>query len=162
MILVGSNTAADVFNLFVAAANGGIEDGVVVYGGNSAGDGLNVFGHAGATTRSPSRTRRSRPGGSTSTATTSSRRSTGETATVNGNGIRSSGLETIRLVKLGGTDTIHIGPGIAPIVDVVNLVGPVGRVTSDAGGGHLGARPRFSPRRRVALPLRCPVAPPPR
>ena len=44
VILVGSNASADVFNIFLAAANGGIEDGVIVYGGSSAGDVLNVYG----------------------------------------------------------------------------------------------------------------------
>ncbi|MCI0699696.1 MAG: hypothetical protein L0241_01245 [Planctomycetia bacterium] len=44
VILVGSDTSPDVFNIFIAAANGGIELGVSVYGGNGLNDRLNVFG----------------------------------------------------------------------------------------------------------------------
>lgn len=44
VVLVGSNASPDVFNLFLANARGGIEDGVVVYGGDSADDVLRLYG----------------------------------------------------------------------------------------------------------------------
>jgi peroxidase len=97
VILVGSDTAADVLNLFIANANGGLEDGIEVYGGDSAGDVVNVYG--------------------------TSRRDTfvvdPRTITVNANTARHSGLETIRVVTLGGGDGVQIDPAIASIVSVL-------------------------------------------
>ena len=90
VMLVGSDDAADFFNLQLGSADGGIEDGVVVYGGRSSGDVVNVYG----TSRGdefvvdPAE------------------------ASVNGNTVDYSGIERIRLVKLGGNDDIQIDPDV--------------------------------------------------
>jgi peroxidase len=90
VILVGSNDARDFFNIHVAGAAGGLEDGVQVYGGRSGGDVMNVYGR-----------------------TTDDRFAVGAAAVdANGNGIRYSGIETNRIVTLGGTDDVSIEPGV--------------------------------------------------
>jgi len=115
VILVGSNTAADVFNIFIASARGGIEYGVVAYGGASTGDRLNVFGRLAPrdtftvadesfTTGTVGAHRR--PPENAVTQSVSRR-----TVSVNGNDIYASGFETTRLVTLGGHDTIF-DPGM--------------------------------------------------
>jgi peroxidase len=86
VILVGSDSAADFFNLFIAAANRGLERGVEVYGGGSGGDVMNVYGTSGNDTFAVGP----------------------ETVAVNDNVIEYSGIERIRLVKLGGDDSITI------------------------------------------------------
>jgi hypothetical protein len=90
VLLVGSDEAADFFNLQLGSADGGIEDGVVVFGGDSAGDVVNVYG--------------------------TSRRDQfvvdPATASVNGNTVDYSGIERIRLVKQGGDDNIQIDPAV--------------------------------------------------
>ena len=60
---------------------------MVVYGGNSAGDVLNVYRHARGVTRSSS---------------------IPTTVDVNGNTIDYSGIERIRVVKQGGSDDVQI------------------------------------------------------
>jgi hypothetical protein len=86
VLLVGSDEAADFFNLQIGTAGGGIESGVVVYGGQSSGDVLNVFG--------------------------TSRRDElavdPAAASVNDNAIEHFGLERIRLVTQGGGDDVQI------------------------------------------------------
>lgn len=117
VILVGSNTAPDVFNVFIAAASGGIEDGVVVYGGGSAGDRLNVYG------RPLTSDTFTVSGGTVSANTTSGnnadvvlqRSVESRKVGVNGNNTFATGIETVRLVTLGGNDTI-IDPALLAIV----------------------------------------------
>jgi peroxidase len=98
LILVGSDSAADFVNLQIASAGGRLEDGVVIYGGNGVGDVINVYG--------------------------TSRRDTfvvgANTASVNGNAIEYFGIERIRLVKNGGSDTITIGDDV--LVEVLTVL----------------------------------------
>jgi peroxidase len=118
VILVGSDTAPDVFNLFLAAS-GGLEDGVVLYGGGSTGDRLNVFGTAGNDTFTVADSTFStgtvgvlpRPPENRIIQTVS-----GRTVGVNGNTILSTGFETTRLVTQGGEDTITDPDGLAILV----------------------------------------------
>ena len=123
VILVGADASPDFFNLFLGAADGRIEDGVLVFAGNSAGDVLNVYG-------TPGRDRFSVADATVTTGLVNAigdevvRTYDGQAASVNGNGIRSSGIEQIRLVKRGGSDTVQIGPGIAPPIDVLNWWDP--------------------------------------
>jgi peroxidase len=100
VILVGSHGGRDIFNLFVAGANGGLEDGVEVYGGRSAGDVMNVYGR---------------------TVHDSFAVGAG-TVDVNGNPIRSTGIETTRVVTRSGGDTVVIDPGV--LVDVMSWWDP--------------------------------------
>lgn len=97
VILVGSDDAPDFFNLFLADAYGKLESGVVIYGGNSAGDVINVFG--------------------------STRKDTfavgDDSIEINGNDISYFGIERIRLVKRGGADTITIDDDVLAEVLVV-------------------------------------------
>jgi hypothetical protein len=95
VILVGSNTSNDVFNLFIASANGAIEHGVIVYGRGGDDDRINVFGRA---------------------LKHDAFNVTADTATVNGNGIKHSGLELIRIVTLGGNDSVTIAPGLENVI----------------------------------------------
>ncbi|HKB03908.1 MAG TPA: peroxidase family protein [Gemmataceae bacterium] len=118
VILVGSDTGPDVFNMFLAAS-GGLEDGVVLYGGNSTGDRLNVFGTAGNDTFTVADSSFStgsvgvlpRPPENAITLTVS-----GRTVGVNGNTILSTGFETTRLVTQGGVDSITDPDGLAILV----------------------------------------------
>jgi peroxidase len=117
VILVGSATSPDVFNLFMSLAGGGIENGVTVYGRNSAGDRLNVFGTpfvedtftvSGQTVSA-----------NTTTAADSNivlqRSVQARDVTINGNKIAATGVETVRLVTLGGNDNI-IDPGMLALI----------------------------------------------
>lgn len=122
VILVGSNTSADVFNLFIAGANGGIENGVTVYGGGSSGDRLNVYGRL-FTADTFTVT------GQTVSANTTSGNDADivleqsvETRTVgvNGNMIFATGMETTRIVTLFGNDTILDPDMLALIVALWN------------------------------------------
>ncbi len=83
LILVGSDSATDFFSLQIASAGGKLEDDVVIYGGDGVGGVINIYG--------------------------TSRRDTfvvgANTASVNGNAIEYFGIERIRLVKNGGSDT---------------------------------------------------------
>jgi hypothetical protein len=115
IILVGSQSAADFFNLFIAGANGGIEGGVVVYGGNSAGDRLNVYGrlltHDTFTVADTSFTT-----GSVDTAGNDTTVSVdGLSVDINGNAIFATGIETTRLLTLGGGDSV-IDPDLLALV----------------------------------------------
>jgi len=126
VVLVGSNSAADVFNLFIGAANNGIEDGVVAYGRGSAfgtNDVLNVYGRllqrdtftvadSSFATGSVTGVRRGNgnPANNAITLAVS-----GRDIDVNGNDIFATGFETTRLVKLGGNDTI-IDPDLLALV----------------------------------------------
>ena len=124
VILVGSNTAPDVFNLFIASAQGGIEDGVVAYGGGSTGDRLNVFG------RSNTRDRFNVTDSSFTTGSVDVLRRPPENAItlsvsgriveVNGNDIFSTGFETTRLVTRGGGDIISDPDDLAEVVSAWN------------------------------------------
>lgn len=127
VVLVGSSSS-DVFNLFLGSGNGGIEDGVVAYGRGGDGDRLNVFGRAFASdTFSVTDTSFSTGG------VTGLRRGNGNPADnaisfdvdgtdvdVNGNRISSTDFETIRLVKLGGQDTITDPDMLALVVNLWN------------------------------------------
>ncbi|HVK09925.1 MAG TPA: peroxidase family protein [Gemmataceae bacterium] len=96
VILVGSNDARDFFNIHVAGAAGGLEEGVQVYGGASGGDVMNVYGRA-----------------------TDDQFAVGAAAVdVNGNGIHYSGIETTRVVTRGGDDDVSIEPGV--VADVIS------------------------------------------
>jgi hypothetical protein len=100
VILVGSRGGRDVFNLFVAGANGGLEDGIEVYGGGSDKDVMNVYGRLSQDAFAVE---------------------SGAVA-VNGTEIRHTGIEKTRVVTLGGGDTIVIDPSV--LVDVVSWWGP--------------------------------------
>jgi hypothetical protein len=124
VILVGSKTSPDVFNLFLAGANGGLEDGVVAYGGGGIDDRLNVFGLplikdtfevAGATV-SNNITSAEDPD------IVVQRSVDTRTVTVNNNKIFGTGFDTLRLVTLGGGDVI-IDPGTLALV--VSLWNPL-------------------------------------
>jgi hypothetical protein len=117
VVLVGSNTAADVFNLFIGAANHGIEDGIVAYGrGSAAGtnDVLNVYGrlfqHDTFTVTDSSFSTGSvtglRRGGGNPPNNAVILSVSGRDVDVNGNKVFSTGFETTRLVTRGGNDTI--------------------------------------------------------
>jgi hypothetical protein len=120
VILVGSDTAADVFNLFTAG--GGLESGVVAYGGNSDADRLNVFGRpltndtftvSGATVSN----------NMTSAADSDiivERSVETRNVSVNGNQIFGTGFETLRLVTLGGSDTISDPQALAIVTALWN------------------------------------------
>lgn len=128
VILVGSDTSADVFNLFLGAANGGIEDGVVAYGRGGTADRLNVFGNpfvsdtftvadSSFTTGSVTGLRR----GSGNPAENAVIQSvSGRNVGVNGNNVFSSGFETTRLVTLFGNDTITDPLGLALVSSLWN------------------------------------------
>ena len=88
VVLVGSASARDVFNLFVAGS--GLEAGVAVYGGRSGGDVMNVFGRTGAYDRTWVGA---------------------AAADVNGTGIDYAGVETTRVVTADPGDTVLIDPG---------------------------------------------------
>lgn len=103
LILVGSDSAADLFNLFIATANGGIEDGVLVHGRSSANDAMNVYGTTGDDTFAVG----------------------SQTVVVNGNTIHHSGLEKIRIITRGGNDDVQIDPDIAAIVEVLSSWDPL-------------------------------------
>lgn len=122
VMLIGSDAAADVFNVFIASANGGIEYGVVAYGGGSTGDRLNVYGrpflHDTFTVEDESFSTgtvdvQRRPPENALTQTVSRRK-----LSVNGNNIFASGFETTRLVTLGGHDTI-VDPDMLALVFTV-------------------------------------------
>jgi hypothetical protein len=122
VVLVGSDTAADVFNMFLGAANGGLEGGVTAYAGDSGGDRLNVFGLPftndtfGVT------------GGTVSANMTAvhdpdvvdERSVESRDVTVNGNRILGTGFETTRLVTLGGSDAILDPLSLALVASVWN------------------------------------------
>lgn len=122
VVLAGSATSADVFNLFIASANNGIEDGVVAYGGGSTGDRLNVYGrlaHDTFTVSDSSFTANTvgvlRRGGGNPADNAISQLINGREVAVNDNDVFSWGFETTRLVTRGGNDTI-IDPGLLALV----------------------------------------------
>jgi hypothetical protein len=96
VILAGSGSDRDFFSLFIGLPNG-LENGVVVYGGGSTGDVMNVYGtlHNDSFAVDPN------------------------LASVNDTDIQFSGLERIRLVKIAGNDTIQVSPDVLIPVDVV-------------------------------------------
>jgi peroxidase len=101
VMLVGSEEGRDLFNLYVAGANGGLEDGVEVYGGHSDHDVMNVYGR-----------------------TVQDEFAVGAAAVdVNNNKIQYSGIESIRIVTLGGSDAVQIDPGV--LADVVSWWNPL-------------------------------------
>jgi hypothetical protein len=102
VILVGSNTAPDVFNLWIANANGGIENGVQIYGGNSANDVINVYGRLTKDTFTVNNSR----------------------VTINGNAIDYFGIERIRLITLTGNDTVIIAPNLSLPIEVLLWFNP--------------------------------------
>jgi hypothetical protein len=122
VVLVGSDTAADVFNMFLGAANGGLEGGVTAYAGDSAADRLNVFGLPfindtfGVT------------GGTVSANMTAvndsdvvvERSVEARDVAVNGNRVLGTGFETTRLVTLGGSDAILDPLSLALVANVWN------------------------------------------
>jgi len=129
VVLVGSQTAADVVNLFVGFANNGIEDGIVAYGRGSAlgtNDVLNVYGRplisdtftvtdSSFSTGSVTGLRR---GGGNPANNAIILSVTGRDIDVNGTDIFSTGFETTRLVTLGGNDTI-IDPDLLALVETL-------------------------------------------
>jgi len=98
VILIGSEAAGDVFNLFVGG--GGPRDGVEVYGGSSGGDVMNLYGRL----------------------TNDQFAVRANTAAINGTELRYAGIETRRLVTMGGTDDVAIEPGVP--VEVVSWWDP--------------------------------------
>jgi peroxidase len=125
VIVAGSRSAGDVVNLFVAGLNGALEDGVVVYGGGSANDRLNVFGRSSNDTFVVT-------GQTVSNNITSAadpdivvpRSVDVRGVTVNGNKIFGTAFETLRLVTLGGNDTITDPGGFAVVVGNWNPSSP--------------------------------------
>jgi hypothetical protein len=126
VVLVGSNTNADVFNIFMAASNGGIEDGIVAYGrGSAAGtmDVLNIYGRilqhdtftVADTSFSTGSVTGLRRGGGNPADNAITLSVSGRDVDVNGNKIHSTGFETTRLVTLGGNDEI-IDPDMLALV----------------------------------------------
>jgi hypothetical protein len=106
LLLIGSDSGADVFNLFVASANGGIENGISVYGGGGSGDRVNVFGRALQQ--------------DTFVVSGSNFSPDVVNVKVNGNKIMSSGFETTRIVTLFGNDIIVDPNLLAMIVSLWN------------------------------------------
>jgi peroxidase len=98
VILIGSEAAGDVFNLFVGG--GGPRDGVEVYGGSSGGDVMNLYGRI----------------------TNDQFAVRANTAAINGTEVRYAGIETKRLVTMGGTDEVGIEPGV--VAEVVSWWDP--------------------------------------
>jgi hypothetical protein len=96
VILVGSHSAADVFNVAIGAANGGLEHGVLVHGGGSSGDVLNVVGTLRADTIDVD----------------------ADSVDVNGNGIAFSGIDAISIITLLGNDDVEIGDDVLIPVSV--------------------------------------------
>jgi hypothetical protein len=126
VVLVGSENGPDVFNLFVAAANGGIEDGILTFGGGSTGDRLNVFGRplihdtftvadSSFSTGNVTGLRRG-DGNPDDNAVIQS--VGGRDVDVNGNDIVSFGFETTRIVTLGGNDTVIDPAGLAIVTSL--------------------------------------------
>jgi hypothetical protein len=99
VILVGSDAARDVFNLYVADTIGGLA--VDVYGGRSTGDVMNVYG---------------RPADDRFAVSA-------DIVDVNDTTIQYTGIETRRLVTLGGNDDVSIDPAV--LVDVVSWWDPL-------------------------------------
>jgi hypothetical protein len=87
-----------VFNLFVGG--GGPRDGVEVYGGSLGGDAMNVYGRS----------------------TNDQFAVRANAAMVNGTAVRYEGIETKRLVTMGGTDDVGIEPGV--VAEVVSWWDP--------------------------------------
>jgi hypothetical protein len=118
VLLVGSDSSADVFNVFIAGANGRIENGVSVYGGGSAGDRLNVYGRA-------QQFDAFAVSGSILSANTTTaadadivlqRSAEAREVDINGNDIFGTGFETLRLVTRGGGDTVTDADLLALVV----------------------------------------------
>jgi hypothetical protein len=123
LVLVGSQSSADVFNLFLGAVGGALENGVAVYGGASDGDRLNVFGRP-LTSDSFSVAGETVSNNITSAADpdvvverTVETRSVG----LNSLSLFGTGFESLRLVTLGGNDDVLDPGGLA---EVVNLWDP--------------------------------------
>jgi peroxidase len=122
LILVGSDTSSDVFNLFIGAANGGIELGVSAYGGSGLGDVLNVFGLplisdtfvVSGQTISNNITAANNPD------VVVEREVEAVNVSVNNNNIFGTGFETLRLVTLGGADNITDPDNLALIMALWN------------------------------------------
>jgi hypothetical protein len=115
VILVGSDSAPDFFNVFAAGANNGIEDGIVAYGGGGMGDKLNVYGRLFVAdnftvTSTTFSTGTGDALGNDITVTVP-----GADVVVNGNKIASSGFETIRIVKLWGGGSVTVDPSVAGV-----------------------------------------------
>ena len=132
LVLVGSNVSSDVFNMFLGTGNSGIEDGVLAYGRGGTGDRLNTFGRpllndtfnvadSSFSTGSVSGLRR---GGGNPADNAIILAVVGRDVDVNGNKIFSTGFETIRLVTLGGTDTIIDPDALAVILSIWNPLSP--------------------------------------
>jgi peroxidase len=93
VILVGSDGARDIFNLYLAG--GGPTGGVEVHGGQSDDDVMNVYG-------------RSQP----------DRFAVGPgLVAVNETEVRHSGIETTRIVTLGGNDDVRLAPDVLASVE---------------------------------------------
>jgi len=99
VILVGSVGAHDIFNLYLAG--GGPTGGVEVHGGRTGGDVMNVYG---GLERDQFAVRSG-------------------AVDVNGSEVRHSGIETTRVVTLGGNDEVQIAPGA--LASVVNWWDPL-------------------------------------
>jgi peroxidase len=99
VILVGAPGARDIFNLYVSG--GGPTVGAEVYDGRSGGDVVNVYG------RSKSDQFAVRSG----------------VVDVNGTEVRHSGIETTRVVTLGGSDEVEIAPGV--LASVLSWLDPM-------------------------------------
>jgi peroxidase len=131
VIIAGSTTSADVFNLFIAAANGGLEGGVVAYGGGSMGDRLNVFGlplvpdtfTVADTSFSTGSVGVLARGGGNPAENAITQSVSSADVTVNGNAISASGFETLRLVTLTPAGTVNNPDNVA--IQVVTVWDPL-------------------------------------
>ncbi len=93
LMLIGSDSARDVFNLFIAAPHAGMKDGIIVYGRNPANDSLHVFG----------------------TPRQDHFMVGAHTTTVNGYVIQ-SGIKMVRILSLDQSDDIQIADGITNVI----------------------------------------------
>lgn len=117
VVLVGSRTNSDVFNLFIASANGGLENGVVAFGRGGSNDVLNVFGRVltqDTFVVSCQEVNADHTAGPDADVVVPNRVDQ-ITIMVNGNKSLSTGFETTRIVTLGGSDVI-IDPDLIALV----------------------------------------------
>jgi hypothetical protein len=123
LILVGSSTSADVFNLFLGSRDNGIENGVTVYGGGSDGDRLNLFGRRSIhdTFTVAGETVSNNITSAADSGVVVERSVDTRSVGLNGNFFFGTGFETLRLVTQGGNDTI-LDPG--DFAQVVNFWDP--------------------------------------
>lgn len=117
VVLVGSDSAPDTFNLFIARANDGIEAGVEIFGGRTGGDTLNVFGRL---------------------LQRDNFEVLPDSLRVNANQLFYRNIEQIRVVTQGGNDRVTIDPAVTTPVQVVDFFNPLsGNASSSNSVGGL-------------------------